>query len=845
MRELPAGTVTFLFTDVEGSTALLRETGANAFAEVLASHQRVLREVFGRRGGVEVDTQGDSFFVAFTSARDAVTAALEAQEALAEVAIPVRMGLHTGEALLTEQRYVGMDVNRAARIAAIAHGGQVLLSRPTRELLDPGVEVRDLGDHRLKDLPAPERLYQLGEREFPPLRTLYQTNMPEPATAFFGREAEVEQLGVLLSAPELRLLTLVGPGGAGKTRLALQAAAMAADVFPDGIWWVSLAQLQDAHLFVSAIANTMDVQERPGEELAETVLQFLIGKRVLFVLDNAEHLLPTLLDELAPLLRIPGPTLLVTSRARLQLSAERVYGVPPMMMDDAAQLFLARSTERGVTLFRTADVEQLCRGLDGLPLALELAAARTTVFTPGQLVERLRERLDLFKGARDVEARQRTLRATIDWSYGLLPEAERQLFAQLAVFIGGCTYEAAEEICDADADTIQSLVDNNMLKSGASESGARYWMLETVRDYALERLAERKDRDHVERRHREHFVALAERAEIELRGPRQTAWLRRLDQEHANIRVALKRAIGSDAEATLRLAAALEKFWDFRGLYSEGRQWLDAALAEEPSGALASRAKATNVAAFLAWRQGDLEHAKEMAHSAIAQCREADDAGLLALSLNTLGNVFAVNGEVDRARMLYSESEVHAETVAAMHTIATTTHNRGAIAMLAEEYAEARVLLAESLELARRVAAPDLVVNALVDLAYVALHEDRHEDASSLFLETLRTNQPLGWKEATVHCLLGLAAAAAAGGDLARSATLFSAANAARDAIGSPWLEQYAKDIADQTEAQLRTSLSADEYADAFDAGAAMDIDEATMFALVTAPPDLRIRGHS
>ena len=425
--DLPTGTVTFLFTDVEGSTRLLHEVGAEAYAKALAEHRRVIREACSANAGVEVDTQGDAFFFAFPSAPAALGAAETLVEGLASGAVQVRVGLHTGTPLVTEEGYVGGDVHRAARIAAAGHGGQVLVSASTASLVD--YELRDLGEHRFKDLSAPERVYQQGEGDFPALKSLYRTNLPVPATPFLGRQRELHEVVSLLCADDVRLLTLTGPGGTGKTRLALQAAADAAERFPDGITWVPLAPLRDPSLLLSTIAQALDVREEPGEPLVAALIDFLKAKRLLVLLDNVEHLLPDAAGDLAHLSSTPGPFMLVTSRERLQLQGEQLYPVPTLLESDGVELFIARARALEPGFDGNGAIGDLCSRLDNLPLALELAAARTTLFSPVQLLERLSHRLDLLKGGRDADPRQQTLRATIEWSYDLLDSDEQRLFA--------------------------------------------------------------------------------------------------------------------------------------------------------------------------------------------------------------------------------------------------------------------------------------------------------------------------------------------------------------------------------------------------------------------------------
>ena len=410
MRKLPTGTVTFLFTDIEGSTRLLDELG-EGYAEVLAEHHRVVRKAIEEHGGVEVDTQGDAFFVSFARASDAVAAASSAQEALADTGLRVRMGIHTGEPLLADTGYIGMDVHRAARVMSAGHGGQVVLSQTTRDLLDEAFELQDLGEHRLKDLSAPQRLFQLGSGEFPALKTLHQTNLPVQPTPLVGRDSELAEAGALLRGN--RLVTLVGPGGSGKTRLALQLAAEAIEDFEGGVFWVPLQAVADPRLVESTIAQ--NVGARDG------VAEFLRGRKALLLLDNLEQVLEAAPD-LAELLReTSGVKLLATSREPLNLAGEQRFPVDPLPDDDAITLFLERARAVDPGFSASPAVGEICRRLDGLPLALELAAARVSVLSADALLARLDRSLPLLTGgARDVPERQQTLRATIEWSYKLL-----------------------------------------------------------------------------------------------------------------------------------------------------------------------------------------------------------------------------------------------------------------------------------------------------------------------------------------------------------------------------------------------------------------------------------------
>ena len=475
-RPLPSGTVTFLFTDVEGSTRLLQEHGP-AYADLLAEHRRAIREALARHDGVEVDTQGDAFFVAFPRAGEAVAAAAEAQRALAAGPIRVRMGVHTGEPLLTDEGYVGMDVHRAARIAACAHGGQIVLSETTRRLLDAEPPLRDLGEHRLKDLIGAERLFQLGEGDFPPLRTLDATNLPVVSLPLVGRERELEELVAMLSNGT-RLLTLTGPGGTGKTRLALQVAAELVGRLHDGVFWVPLGALTDPGLLPSEVAQTIGAPD--------DLTGFLRGRELLLLLDNFEHLLDAAPVVSAILGACAGVRVLSTSRAPLRVAGEHEYRVDPLPDKQAAALFTERARAVGREVAPDATVEEICRRLDGLPLAVELAAARTKLLAPERLLERLDSALALLTGgARDAPERQRTLRATIEWSYDLLDPGPRELFSRLSVFSGSFSLEAAEEVCGAELDDLGALVDYSLLKPIGED---RFFMLETIGEYGRERL---------------------------------------------------------------------------------------------------------------------------------------------------------------------------------------------------------------------------------------------------------------------------------------------------------------------------------------------------------------------
>ena len=544
-RCLPSGTVTLLFTDIEGSTRLLHELGPPGYADALSRHRGILRTAFSKHGGVEVDTQGDAFFWAFPEAPAACLAAREGQDCLASGPVKVRIGIHTGTPHVTEEGYVGSDVHEGARIAAAAHGGQVVLSKQTRDLID--LEVDDLGEHRLKDFDRPVWIFQLGPGSFPPLKTISNTNLPRPASPLIGRRRDLTELVAVIRAGT-RLVTLTGPGGTGKTRLSLEAAADMVPGFPHGVFWVDLASLRDHRLLLNEVGRVLGARDDLGDHIG--------AREMLLVLDNFEQIVRAA-PELSRLLsRCPNIRIMVTSRELLKIKGEREHPVPPLEPAEAVDLFCARSGHEP-----DADISELCRRLDHLPLAVELAAARTSVLAPRQILERLAKRLDLLKGGRDADPRQVTLRTTIEWSYDLLQEPEKRLFERLSVFRGGCTLEAAETVMDADLDVLQSVIE----KSLVVHRNERFSMLETIRDFAAGRLAEQPDQTIVRQRHAEHFLALAEEAEPHLRSYSK-GWLDRVGAEHGNIRAALTHLEATEqSQLLLRLTAAMIDFLALRG----------------------------------------------------------------------------------------------------------------------------------------------------------------------------------------------------------------------------------------------------------------------------------------
>jgi predicted ATPase len=815
--ELPRGTVTLLFTDIEGSTRLLLELG-DRYAELLAEHRRVLREAFARHGGVEVDTQGDAFFVAFTRANDAAAAAADAQRALTDGPMRVRMGIHTGEPIVTDDGYIGVDVHQTARIAAAAHGGQVLFSGTTRQLLAPALELRDLGEHRLRDLGPPQRLYQLGNDKFPPLRSLYQTNLPVQPTPLVGRERELEEVRRLLES--CRLLTLTGPGGCGKTRVALQLAADVAEAFADGLFWVPLQTLTSPGLVAPTISQAVGAKA--------DLTDYLRGKRLLLLIDNFEQLLDdryALADLLA---ECPELKLLVTSREPLHLAGEQEYEVPPLPEADAVVLFVERARSVKANFEPDEHIFEICRRLDGLPLAIELAAARTKILPTSAIVERLDQRLEfLTRAARDAPARHRTLRATLEWSHELLRDAEKQAFARLSVFAGGCTIAAADEICATGIETMHSLVDKSLVRA----LGERFAMFETIQQYALERLEDSGDGDAIRRRHAEYFAALAVQAEQALETGDAAVWLDRLSEETANLRAALAWSANTDRDLHAALATSLRNFWLARGDVTEGQAWLDGVLVRVPESTLL-RAKALEGAMELARVVGDHRRAKNLAEERLALARELDAPDVRASALHDVGLLAADEGEHERAQAFYEEAVELGRRIG-HRRVALWLTDLGSLARWHSDFERAAAILQEALGLHRQARDAAGVAYALDELATVVLHEGRPDEARTLLTEGLRNWQTVGATNLIVVSLDTHAAAIAAQGEGERAARLLGAARALRESMAiRPLYQEKNASPANLAAATARAQVGDDAFEAAFAHGQMLSLDDAIAEAL-------------
>ena len=810
MRALPTGTVTLLFTDIEGSTRLLQQLGER-YATLLEACRSLLRAAFLEFHGHEVDTQGDAFFVVFARASDGVAAAVAAQRALAShswpqgVEVRVRMGLHTGEPSLVSEGFVGLDVHRAARIMSAGHGGQVLLSQTTQDLvqdeLPDGVHLRDLGEHRLKDLQRKSRLYQLVmvnlPADFPPLGTLesHPNNLPVQLTPLIGREQEVAAVQHLLERENVRLVTLTGPGGTGKTRLGLQVAAELCDWFPDGVHFVNLAGTLDPAFVLPTIAQALGLREVAGQPLLEHMKGELHQKQLLVVLDNFEQVVraaPQLVDLLAA---CPKLKLLVTSREVLHVRTEQEFAVPPLALPDpthlpalaelahyaAVTLFMQRAQaarpEFQLTAANAQAIAELCVHLDGLPLAIELAAARINLLPPQALLARLGQRLlVLTSKAQDVPARHQTLRNTIAWSYQLLDAQEQRLFRWLSAFVGGCTLEAIEAVCAAldtsngagwMLDAVASLIDKSLLQRREQEAEeSRLVMLETIREYGLEALKASGEMEVIRQAHATYYLQVAEEAEPELGGLQAVVALERLEHELDNLRAVMRWSLereemGGSIEMALRLGAALWQFWRVHGHVSEGRTFLERALVKSTGIEAPVRVKALIAAARLADSQDDTDRAEALCEESLALCRELGDTRGIAVSLHLLGKIAnwrsnRVVAESEEALALYREVGDKDGTASSLADLAHHVYHQG-------EYARGISLHEEALVLWREVGHMDRVAQSYVCVAEM-LFFSQGDPARvyTLLDEGLALSRELGYK-------LGIAKGITLSGELALS----------------------------------------------------------------------------
>jgi predicted ATPase/class 3 adenylate cyclase len=869
MSSPPTGTVTFLFTDIEGSTKLW-ERDPEAMSKALSRHDELLREHAEAHGGFVFKTVGDAFYVAFSSAPEAVEAALEAQRSLLaeewEQTDPlrVRMALRTGKAEERGEDYFGPTLNRVARLLSAGHGGQVLISLSTQELvrdqLPLGAELMDLGERRLKDLFGHEHVFELTApglpSSFPPLKTLDArlNNLPTQPTPLVGREREVTKVSDLLRRADVRLLTLTGTGGTGKTRLALQSAAELIDEFEDGVFFVALDTISDHELVASTVAHVLGVTEGGDQPLEERLKEYLHERESLLLLDNFEQVV-----EATPLLEgllaaAPRLKVIVTSRVALRLYGEHEFPVPPLELPDtrrlpkpedlaqyeAVKLFIERARavkpDFVLTNENASAVAEICARLDGLPLAIELAAARIRLLPPQAMLARLGSRLKLLSGgARNLPERQRTLRGAIEWSHGLLAPEEQILFARISVFAGGCTLEAIEAVCNAEGDLtvdslegVSALLEKSLLRQEEGPDGEpRFVMLETIHEYAREKLEEGEEAEEIKRAHAQYFLALAEEAEPELRGPDQFEWFERLEAEHDNLRALLSWSLESGGtELGLRLAGALGEFWYARGHYREGKGWLEGVLAKDGGSTLAAtRAKALEAVGWLANERGDIEgaeaaaeeglslsaqagiestrnasflrilgatarirgdheRANELYKESLALSREAGDRWGIAQSLINLGSTAHMQGDHERAKELYEEGLILSRELGGAQPLADFLISVGYTSLLESDHERATALNEEAAALLREQRHRGDLQYAVDNLGWAALVRGDHQQARKLFEESLRLCWELGDRTIAAESLEGLACVAEAEGEAERATRLFGVAETLREAVG-------------------------------------------------------------
>jgi predicted ATPase/class 3 adenylate cyclase len=914
-RLLATQTLTFLFTDIEGSTAMLQNLG-DAYAEVLADHHRIIRAGLAGHHGREIDTQGDAFFAVFTSPRACVAAAIEMQRAFASHPWPagrevrVRMGMHSGEAAQTAVGLVGLDVHRAARVAAVAHGGQVVLSATTaallRDSMPAGASLRDLGLHRLKDLGRPEQIFQLEAdglaAAFPALKSLDNprllNNLPVQVSSFIGRDAELAEVRRLIASS--RLVTLTGPGGAGKTRLALQVAAGMADGTGDGVWFADLAPLQDADLVAVTVAKVLDIAEDPGRPLLDTLVEAVGPRSLLVLLDNCEHVVDTCAKLADALLRnCRNIALLATSREPLGIDGERVHLVPsldtPADDDDvdaiaateAVRLFADRAAQHGVTLGwdeRTASVVgRICRQLDGIPLAIELAAARLRVMSAAELDARLDQRFAILTGgSRAALPRQQTLLAMVDWSWELLNAAERPVLARLSVFAGGFDLAAVEAVAaggDVPPDEVVghlgALVDKNLVQFDDTGAGpVRYRLLETVRQYAARQLQAQHPAAENDARiaHRDHYLALAEAAAPQLVARDQAEWLDRLDLELDNLRAAIAFSLSqADPAPGIRLVASLRMFWKARGHATEGvealRELLDVPAA--PAATLL-RARALTTAAYLLEQTGGYAMAGDYCDEALVIARSAGDDYVIADLLDVQAFVLLRQGRPDAALPLIELGLGLARKLAEPHLTArllavrafaldvggdhagatrdateslllyrqagdrrqvgTMLGNLGYAELSMGDLETARGHLLESLDIARALHDHYGVVYETFNLGLAEYLSGSPGTAGDFFAESLGLASRVRMQASTAYALIGLALAGGGAGPV-RSARLHGAADCALEVLGET-VEPLEGGLRDLDRERLRAAMGAGAFAAEYAAGRAMNSEEILALAL-------------
>ncbi|HET9109443.1 MAG TPA: adenylate/guanylate cyclase domain-containing protein [Ktedonobacterales bacterium] len=908
MTALPSGTVTFLFSDIEGSTRLLQQLGPR-YAPALEEHQRLLRDAWAAHQGVEVDTQGDSFFVAFSRATDAVAAAIEATRALAahpwpdNISVTVRIGLHTGSPTLAGddgKQYVGLDVHRAARIAAAGHGGQIILSQTTRDLCESALPdelvLGDLGEARLKDLPRPEHLYQVIAPDlphaFPPLKTLdrVRNNLPLQPTPFLGRESVLQRLVALLAQDDVRVLTLMGPGGIGKTRVALEVAAQVAESYPDGVYFVTLSPLTEPALVADTVARELGLRTNVGIPAEEQLQAALAHQRTLLVVDNFESVVSAAPVIARLVAACPDMKTLVTSRIALRLRGEHEYTIPPLETPDPAQWSAPGATGGGsaphlghatprpidleqvarypaITLFieRAREVKpdfrltnanapaiiDICRQLDGLPLAIELAAARLRLLSPQTIRARLSKRLELLTdGPRDQPERQQTMRATIGWSYDLLRPEERAVFRRMSVFTGGWTLEAAETVCAPALDALNglsALIDHSLIgereeEDNSDEGETRYWQLETIQAFAAAELEASGEADAIRAAHASYFLELAERTQREARGPDAQVWLRRLERELNNFRSALSRARDTgDLTPGLRLATALSGFWHSHGHEREGARWLQEFLTlAEPrladEGAADDQLRAAHAwglvrAGALVAYLADYPRATALIERGLAAERMLGDRERELRALLMLGVAAQLHDDLDAAASWYEEGLTIARSTAQDDLATSFLNNLGDVAYYRGDLTRALDCYSERLDYGERNGDRAAVVVGQQNIGRTLLRQGQIEQAAQALHRSLDGAWRLGDPRRVAEGLEGMAALAGTRGEADRAARLLGAAAQLRESLGTPQPLPERKDI-EAAVANARAEMDANTWSAAITEGHDLPIEEVISAAL-------------
>ncbi len=785
---IPTGTITFLFTDIEGSTKLWQEYPDQMKAN-LARHDTILRSAIEQNDGYVFKTVGDAFCAAFPTAIQGVKAAIEAQKALSaetwgECVIKVRMGLHTGDAEERDNDYFGNTVNRIARLSSAGHGGQILLSLATQELvsgsLPEGTSLKDMGEHRLKDLVHPEHIYQLNipnlPLDFPALKTLdaQLNNLPAQTTHFIGREREINAVLGLLRNPSVRLVTLTGPGGTGKTRLSLQVAADMLDEFKDGVWFVELASITSPELFLPAVATALRVKYPATVTPAVALNDFLRERHLLIVMDNFEQLVGAAPQISGLLSAAPKIKVLVSSREILRLRGEHDYPVPPLGLPESRRYQSAAvlAQYEAVSLFvqhaqavnpafelnddNAQAVAEICLKLDGLPLAIELAAARSRMLKPAVMLEKLKNKLDVLTGgARDLPRRQQTIRGAIDWSYDLLDEAEKKLFSRLGIFVGGWTLDAAEAVCGSGLGVdslsgLESLLDKSLIRQYESSTGEmRFAMLETIREYAFEKLSQGGELPDIQQAHADYMDGFLQRVISSLHGPQHSAWFNKLDNEMDNLRGAMTWTLARQQPGLAFKAGRLFRYWDERVNLREPMDWMERSLKLEHPGEPAERALVLlSMSAFLTDAgygvKDNLRRSREYSGSALALYREIGDQDGIARCLNSLGNITWREKEIEKARQLFKEAlSIFPDQSSWYYVVALI--NLGCVEIIRGDYVEARAVLMRGQEICIQIDSELGVAFTNWKLCILALAERRLEEALGHIQKMLSTH----WAKST------------------------------------------------------------------------------------------------